>query len=173
LAATISAVYRIWTGVERDSANDRKVTIMNKDFQILMERSDFAGPIAVELIESVESKLSVRFPNDYRSFLRQYGAVVGHGFEIAGIYTRETNDEPPMWRSVLDIAESFRRSSNDGIPESLIPISDNGMDLTYYLDTAGIYGDMGAVIAFGPGCDTVVISDNFVDFVLRLGKKEL
>jgi hypothetical protein len=54
------------------------------------------------------------------------------------------------------------------IPNEYVPISDNGGDYTYCLDTSrsNSQGEC-PVIVLGPGADAVVVADNFFDFVLR------
>jgi hypothetical protein len=54
------------------------------------------------------------------------------------------------------------------IAKEYVPISDDGGDYTFYLDTAHLGPERECpVIVLGPGADAVIVADDFLDFVCR------
>jgi hypothetical protein len=88
-----------------------------------MNRATVAGPASDEMIDDAESKLSLQFPSEYRAFLKEYGAAMRTGFEIAGIFA-DDDDGAPMWRQIVQATQRLRKSVNGMLPESLIPMMD-------------------------------------------------
>jgi antitoxin YobK len=126
---------------------------------------DVAGPANEDQIRLGEERLGVRFPRSYRWFLETHGAALCPGFRIAGLFVHEDEDEPPLWIDVVEFTESIRKFAE--LPPGYVAISDDGVEMTFYLDTAkgGDNADC-PVIAIGPGVDDVV-ADDFLTFVTR------
>lgn len=127
-----------------------------------------AGPVHEERIRSAEAALGVHFPKSYKAFLAQYGAAGCSGFDIAGIFQNDNPDEPPQWSDVVTTTILLRQASRGLIPHAYIPISDDGTDYTFYLDTSRLSSENECpVVVLGPGADDVIVAEDFVDFVLR------
>src|SRR5262245_2907059 len=112
------------------------------------------GPVSDELISQAECALGVTFPKSYRAFLRLFGASLGHGYSLAGLFQTDSAQEPPMWTDVVSSTLRIRRVSRGHISSSLIFISDDGCDDAFYLDTARRDCDSESpVVVLGPGRD--------------------
>jgi hypothetical protein len=134
----------------------------------LLASAMVAGPVDDKAIQVAESELSVRFPPSYRLFLSRFGAALCQGFRIEGLFEAENDDEPPLWSNVVTSTLQLRRGSQGQIPNEYVPVSDDGGDYTFYLDTtrADSQGEC-PVIVLGPGADSVVVAEDFFDFVVR------
>jgi hypothetical protein len=133
--------------------------------ELAFGEADCAGPASEQLILSVEQSLGVSFPPQYRAFLRRYGAALFTGFEIYGLVDTAGNDEPPIW---LDLRSALRTHKLATKAKTLIPISDDGGDYTFYLTTESTFNvPAHSVVMYGPGRDGVQVSSNFFDFVRR------
>ena len=137
-----------------------------------MSHTTIAGPASEELVQAAESKLSLRFPSEYRSFLKRYGAAMGEGFEIAGVFA-DVDSGPPLWRDVVKATERFRQSVKGTLPETLIPISDDGRGVTYYIDASNQDDGGCDVVAYGPGVDGKRVAASLEEFVLKVARDEL
>lgn len=139
------------------------------DIRKLLETATVAGGASEESILEAEAQLGVRFTPSYRQFLSNFGAALCTGFELAGLFgVGNDNDRPPQWSNVVTATKQLRRASRGLIPNEYIPISDDGGDYTFYLDTSHS-DDQGEcpVIVLGPGADAVIVADDFFDFVKR------
>ena len=123
-----------------------------------------------ETIANAEAELGVAFPSPYRTFLARYGAAMGVGFEIAGLF-KSDKDEPPMWRDIVLATKRTRRAARGHLPETLLPISGDGASLTYYINANG--EDSCPVVAYGPGCDGQQVAESFEEFVVKLSTDRL
>jgi hypothetical protein len=130
-----------------------------------------AGPVAPEVIAQAEQVLGVQFPRSYRVFLENFGACYGEALcEVAGLTSEEFKEESrtqtPEWSSVVLNTQRERALSRATLPESYIPVSDDGMDCTFYLDTSNT-DDLGEcpVIAVGPAHSQEVRANSFLEFV--------
>ena len=121
-------------------------------------------------IETVEKELGVVFPSPYRQFLSKYGACMGTGFELAGIFEDSNKEEPPMWRSVELVTKQLRRVVRGNLPNHLIPVSDDGQGTTFYIDTTS---EAARIIAYGPGVDGQIVATSFKEFVVKAARGEL
>jgi cell wall assembly regulator SMI1 len=128
------------------------------------------GGASSDKIEAVEKELGVVFPAPYRRFLAQYGAGIGTGFELAGIFEDTNNDEPSMWRSVLLKTKQLRRVWRGALPNYLIPVADDGQSTTFYIDTKS---EAARIVAYGPGVDGQLVATSFKEFVVKVSKGEL
>jgi hypothetical protein len=126
-----------------------------------------AGGASNEKIEAAERELGVVFPAPYRQFLASYGAGMGTGFDLAGVYEDSGKDEPPVWKSVVLATKQLRRVLRGAIPNHLIPVSDDGQGTTFYIDTKT---DAGRIVAYGPGADGQIAATSFKEFVVKASR---
>ena len=144
------------------------------DMDPLFESGLVAGPVAEADIEQAERELDVRFPPGYRYFLMHFGAALGDGFEIAGLFERTDDSVPPQWSNVVLYTQQLRRAAKGMLPSGYVAISDDGGDYVYYIDTGHCRSDGEArVVALGPGVDGVTIAVSFADFALKVGRNEI
>lgn len=122
-----------------------------------------AGPVPGSLIEAAEDTLGIVFPDEYRSFLSRYGAMMTAGVALSGITPYET-DAYPFFLNVVTETQAA-----DHLPgEAYVVLSNDGMGITFLLDTA----DAGQIriIARGPGVNDLQIAsslDEFIDGMLK------
>lgn len=137
----------------------------------LISSFEASGPSDEREIVDAERVLDLKFPSEYREFLSRFGAVLGKGYEIAGL-THANLDDLPLWRNVVLDTQILRRShhGSDPVFSGLVPISSNGMDVTFYLRTAP--GWAGSIVALGPGTETEVAA-NLSEFITKLHAGEL
>jgi hypothetical protein len=137
-----------------------------EDMAGLLDQCTVAGSASEQVIASGEERLSVRFPRSYRTFLARHGAALCQGFEIAGLFHHADKGRPPLWSDV--VASNLRIRHRSHLPEGYVAISSDGVDVTYYLDTANMRGDGEcAVVALGPGVDSVQVAADFAEFLVR------
>jgi antitoxin YobK len=149
------------------------MTITNEYESILKEGTN-AGPATDEMITAAEEQLSVIFPASYRHFLKQYGATMGVGFEIAGLFDSSDDSAPPMWRHVVKMSVQLGRVNQGHLPQTLVPISDDGCGTTFYIDSAQQSDETAcSIVAFGPGVDGKIMANSFEEFVIKLATDEL
>lgn len=131
-----------------------------------------AGPASQEMITATEARLGVRFPQSYRTFLAMYGAALCEGFEIAGVFQHVDKSRPPLWSDV--VASNLRIQPRVHLPAGYVAISSDGIKVTYYLDTADPREDGEcAVVALGPGVDSVQVAADFSEFLARCCERTL
>ena len=131
------------------------------------------GPVSDETIATAERALGVSFPKGYRAFLSLFGASLGQGYELAGLFHTVDSDSPPMWRDVVSTTLRRRRVSRGHISSSFIFVSDDGCDDAFYLDTAQRDADSESpVVVLGPGRDCQIVASTFVEFVEDLAHNE-
>ena len=138
------------------------------DLEAALADCDVAGPAAPEMIAAAERELGVRFPSSYRWFLSSYGAAVGDGFQVAGLFEGDYETEPPLWSHVVTCTLQLRRAAGGNLPAAYVAISDDGGDYKFYLDTSRRNSeDECPVIVLGPGAEDVVVAEEFSDFLRR------
>ena len=142
------------------------------EFNEAMSNATVAAPATDEMIQAAESRLSLQFPPEYRTFLREYGAAMGAGFEIAGLF-QDDDAGPPLWRDIVTATERFRKSVNGTLPETLIPVSDDGCGVAYYIDASEQNQSGSKVIAYGPGIDGKTVAVSLEEFVLKVVRDEI
>jgi len=142
------------------------------EFKEVMSNATVAGPASEEMIQAAESQLSSQFPPEYRRFHKEYGSAMGTGFEIAGIFV-DDDSGPPLWRDIVKATERFRKSVNGMLPETLIPISDDGCGVAYYIDASNQDETSCDVVAYGPGIDGKTVAGSLEEFVLKVARDEL
>lgn len=133
-------------------------------FKKYCENGEIHGSVSSHIIDSAERELNVVFPKEYKDFLEQYGAVLMNGTEIFGLPNPEKND-PPLFQSVL--AETNRLRKIDKYwkedRKHYIPISNDGMGISYYLDTNKSPNTN--IWAIGPGIEKLVSTELYKFFV--------
>ncbi|CAN5133590.1 hypothetical protein BH11PSE2_BH11PSE2_16860 [soil metagenome] len=138
-------------------------------FHELLSRGEVSGPVSNPVVEQVEAELGVSLPDQYRAFLRRYGAAVVPGAAIYGIV--EAPNEPPLWSDVRPLTVELRDRRQAGAEDcSFIPVSEDGTGIYFYLNTCA--APRTEVWAVGPGVNCLV-SDDLRDFVLGLAKGTL
>jgi antitoxin YobK len=140
-----------------------------QDINELLKNATMAGGVDERSILKAEEALGIRFPPSYREFLSQFGAAFCTKLEISGLFNAgDDDDQSPLWSNVVTSTLQLRRASRGLIPNEYVPISDDGGDHTFYLDTSRCNAqDECPVIVLGPGADIVVVADDFFDFVSR------
>jgi SMI1/KNR4 family protein SUKH-1 len=138
----------------------------------LFASGNVAGGASESTIAEAEATLGVRFPPSYRSFLAQFGAAVGRGFSIAGLFHHLDQSTPPLWENVVTWNLRNRRVTRGLIPARYIAISSDGGDYIFYLDT-GTMDTESPVVVLGPGRDYVVVAPDFNTFVIDFSKASL
>src|SRR5438552_4811260 len=87
----------------------------------------FYGPVGDDAFAAVESELTGRLPESYRTFLRQFGAAYMLGHEFAGIPpTRSTDDVPQEFEHIADVNRQMKRRG--GIEDHLVLFANDGSD---------------------------------------------
>ncbi|WP_394003544.1 SMI1/KNR4 family protein [Luteimonas sp. WGS1318] len=131
----------------------------------LLGSGEACGPATQEQIDVAQCKLGLIFPPSYRLFLQTFGAVFGHGFEIAGLTPGK--DEPTIWCDMLSSTLMYRR--HDALPKDSIYISTDGMDLSYFLKCSKVGpAQEGEVIEWGPDHDGgSIYAESFTSFLER------
>lgn len=111
-----------------------------QDLEDLMERHAkrvFKGvPVTEALVEKAEQFLGVRFPPDYREFLRRWGWLGVGPLDVLGI-TSADFENAGAHDAVWFTADARRRI---GLPHHLVVIGDSDGDVYYCLDTRGVVG---------------------------------
>jgi cell wall assembly regulator SMI1 len=101
---------------------------MEKQCQNVLDAVETSGGASAEAITEAEQALGITFPTTYREFLERYGAAMGAGYEIAGVFA-SNDDEPPMWRDVVAATNQTRRVAGSNIAPTLLPISGDGVSV--------------------------------------------
>lgn len=141
-----------------------------EDYRETLGSTYTPGGASMEQIEAAERELGVAFPPSYRQFLAEYGAAVGTGFEVAGLFLPSDDGEPPKWKNVLVVSKQMRRILGETMAPSLIPIADDGHGVTFYI-SGDVEGER--VVAYGPGIDGAVVARSFPEFVVKAAQGPL
>src|SRR5581483_377733 len=82
-------------------------------------------------IQRAQDILGVIFPDDYAAFLREYGwASIGY-WEIYGLGT-----DVPAYLNLIEVTLSERQEMEPNLPNTLIPLMNDGGGNLYCLDTS-------------------------------------
>lgn len=128
----------------------------------LLSKADLAGGASEEVISSAEQQHGLHFPDEYRAFLRAYGAALLSGFEINGL-VKSCDDGPPLWP---DVRTLLQKTTSKKMPKGLVPISDDGGDYRFYLQCEQQQdSELGNVLVYGPGRNGVIVSRSFFEFL--------
>lgn len=129
------------------------------EFEALCATGEASDPCTAEQIENAEEVLGVEFPDQYRYFLSKYGAILVDGGELYGLPNPQKND-PPLWCDVVQSTTKLRARNQAGSENSdLIPISDDGTGVYFFLDTASSTSTK--ILAIGPGISKELEYDVF------------
>ena len=96
------------------------------------EICDAGRPVTDELIEKAERYLDVRFPDDYRAFLKRWGTLSIGPLEFYGICNEDfvnTSVPDAIWYTQ-------RKRQQLGLPKELVILYDNNGVEYYCLDTS-------------------------------------
>lgn len=155
----------------RMKGNERyDMSLDRQGFRSLCEGGICAGPVSSERMTDAETALNVEFPDPFKAFLGEFGAVLCEGVEIYGLVDPARND-PPMWQDLVDVTTRLRAWGQAGTErKSLLPISDDGTGVYFYLDTE--HSEPSDVWAIGSGVDQIVAT-GFYQFVVDFSKGRL
>ncbi len=138
------------------------------DYKRIIGGAYVAGSVSELVIATAESRLAVSFPKPYRNFLANYGAVMGSGFDIAGLF-ETSSDEPPLWRDVVQETERIRAAMNGNFPTHLVPVCSDGCSTTYCIESRNSQGDATClIVAWGPDVESEIVATMFEEFVINL-----
>lgn len=112
----------------------------------------FTGPVSYGLIIKSESSLGVKFAEDYKLFLRNFGDMLYAHNEILGLNTDHLDD------CVSWTLEA--REEDETIPDNLYVISSAGIDGVLYLQ-----GTDGVVYQHIPFSECTKKADNLEAFI--------
>lgn len=130
----------------------------------------YFGPVSERDIEAAEAEIGVLLTGSYRVFLKHYGAAwINPPFEAAGITDRRhSGPEMPLWQHIVDVTLTTRRATRGSIPHEWLPIADDGMDHSIYLNTSikDKFGES-PMFVLGPGMAGIRCASSFVEFVER------
>lgn len=142
--------------------------MVNKSrFDQICANGEVSGPASTQEIEHAEKELGVKFPKEYQEFLEEFGAVLANGVEVYGLPSSELN-APPLWQNVVTVTKELRDWGQVGADQSaLIPISEDGTGVYFFLDTR--VSPETKIWAIGPRVEKVVAS-NLFDFVVELSE---
>ncbi|UOO82749.1 SMI1/KNR4 family protein [Uruburuella testudinis] len=132
--------------------------------QVFYSQSEKFGAVSEDTVMSAENELGVSFPEEYKQFLYNFGALIGNGIEIYGLPIH-TNDTPPLWQNVVTVTKRLREYHQVGTEDSkFIPISSDGMDMNYFMNTnKHPYMEIWAI-----GHETKIkIASNLNDFIIN------
>ena len=142
--------------------------------KLVLDESDSFGPVSDERIAAAERALGVVFPASYRTFLRMFGASFIIAHDLAGLPDEPKSGETPMWSDVILVNRQTQRVSRGHIPSTLIDITNDGCDDTYYLDTSVLDSEGECpVVVLGPGRDCEVVAPSFVDFIEKVAANRM
>jgi len=98
----------------------------------------------------------VVFPNSYRTFLQQFGAGNFYYHEIFGL------PRDRLWGDVVMMNQLRSRT----VPRHYVKVTEEGDDAGFYLDTSRMNAEGECpLVALGPGNETRVVADSFLDFL--------
>lgn len=133
------------------------------------KNTKFYGPVEEGKIIQAEEQLKICFPEDYRSFLKKYGAGFLGSFEIYGIIPNLERKSIPngIW-----LTEDLREK--DQMPESYVAIGFDGFGNYYCIDTQKKRNEEAPIVLFQCEKDNlsedtqsaIFISNSFSEYML-------
>ena len=84
------------------------------------------------VVSRAEQLLGATLPDDYRNFVRDFGAVDFFGFEIYGVL----GDQPEQESNIPSCLWATKSERRHGLPSEFIVIGTSGDGLTYALSTS-------------------------------------
>ena len=108
----------------------------NKEsLKLLISQCTVLGPVSKKIVAAAENELQVSFPEEYKQFLYEFGALMGNGIEIYGLPAQDEAN-PPFWQNVVTVTQQLQSYNQIGAEnKKFIPISSDGMDMNYFMDT--------------------------------------
>lgn len=132
-------------------------------FEDMCIAGEMSGPNSEDNIVAAETELNLRFPRQYRDFLKRFGSGLFGGCEVYGLPDPEKND-PPVWQDVVKVTKQLREWEQVGTENpAYVPISDDGTGIYFFLDTK--VSPSTKILAIGPGVERVVSFDLFAFFI--------
>jgi len=151
----------------------QKTTILDR-LTVVLDNADSFGPVSDAWVGDAERALGVVFPSSYRTFLRKFGASFIIAHRLAGLPDEPKSGETPIWSDVVLVNTQIQKSCGGHIASTLVAISDDGCDDTFYLDTGALdlEGEC-PVVVLGPGRDCEVVAPSFVDFLEKVAANRM
>lgn len=118
------------------------------------ETADFGHPANPEEIMQVESALSVKFPNSYKSFLAEYGSGGILGIQLCGV------------SNVVATTEKYRKL---GLDLACVVLQDCG-EFIECLETGVNASGECPVVVYKPGGESVLRYHDFNEYFLAIIK---
>jgi hypothetical protein len=116
-------------------------------------------PVSDEEITAAERELGISFPKSYRTFIRQYGVGRLQFYEIFGI------PRDRLWGDVV----MMNQLASGQLPRQYLQFTRDLDGLPYYLDMSQVGSDGECpVVVCGPGNETEVVADSFLDFLRKV-----
>ena len=124
------------------------------------ENSDFEGNKTEELVKKAENFLGLKFPNEYRRFLLEFGCGDVDGVEIFGLINDkfETNSIPDA------IAITAKERKSVALEKNLIIIGDSD-EYYYALDLSKTSAPVIELIPSKRACDCRIVNNSFGEFL--------
>lgn len=115
-------------------------------------------PVTEVKIAEAELLLRVRFADEYREYLKAFGAIMADGIELTGIAKSE-------YRNVVSLTKK-ERELNSKVPNTMYVIENTYVDgIIIWQDTDGI------VYQTSPGTEPVRIASSLYEYITnRVGK---
>lgn len=133
-------------------------------FQKYPNAAHFIGTVLEEDLLAAEKELGLKFPMDYRTFVKKFGAGYFHTLEIYGIIAGKQIECIP---NAVWVTRALREKYC--LPESYIAIGFDGIS-GYYCIHAG----MGNVVLFETRTNAQKqLANSFLDFLLKSLKLEI
>ena len=121
------------------------------------------GGASDELILNTETRLGIKFPDDYMYFLKKYGSLFFTGEMFYGLTRSGLESESVP--CVIFATESARKLGE--VSNKMIYIKDSGYGPLFCLDLENICGDTPVIEVSNSNKadkDTIIIADSFGDF---------
>ncbi|MCR5289371.1 MAG: SMI1/KNR4 family protein [Treponema sp.] len=124
------------------------------------DNSDFEGCKPEELVQKAENFLELKFPDEYRRFLLEFGCGDVDGVEIFGIINDkfETNSVPDA------IAITSKERKNVALEKNLIIIADSP-EYYYALDISNTSVHVIELIPLKKASECEIVSNSFGEFL--------
>ncbi|MCK2003890.1 SMI1/KNR4 family protein [[Brevibacterium] frigoritolerans] len=128
---------------------------INKAFKIIednKEEADFVGKVPMNIINDVEARLGIIFPEDYKQFLSEYGLGDIFGEEIFGLGTEPSGLPNMIWitellRNEIEIPKNYVVIYNSGIYHEYHAIDCNSGKINLFIEGIN-FNEQGISIEF-------------------------
>ncbi len=130
---------------------------MNNLLSLVEDNQADTIPASEEQIEHAELELGLKFSQEYRRYLRQFGVISFGPNETYGLGVKDTS-----FLNIVTALTDFR--AIEGFPKSLIPISDIGDGHYYMYDNS----NLNIVTVSLPGIGIKQVGSNLESFLAKL-----